>query len=315
MINGNKRLSRLEEEVIRVLAYYQIFHHPLMIKEVARFINIGTFSAEALNDALKTLLGLGVVFEFDGYYSLKNEASLVPKRLEGEVRAKSLMKMAKGMSRLIYFFPFVRAVFISGSLSKGVVPKDADIDYFIITKRNRLWIARTILVVFKRLFLLGSKKYFCVNYFVDEDHMEIPDKNMFTATEVVTLIPMQVDGFGLSFMKCNEWYDNFFPNVNLNKIDERKESFIKRCSIFILEPPIFSSLAEMLDKHLLKKTYKRWQTLYNQGYSDKEFELAFRTQRGTSKNHDKNYQKRVLNAVEGNVKSVMSKIKIQEIHE
>lgn len=260
-----RELSQIEKEVVRVLAYYQLFRHPLKDNEIARFVNIVPFSNRDMKDALKTLVSLEVVFEFDGYYSLINNDTLVSNRLEGELRAQSLMKVAKRTSRLIYSFPFVRAVFISGSLSKGVVPKGADIDYFIVTKKNRLWIARTLLVLFKRIFLLGSKKIFCVNYFVDEEHMEIPDKNVFTATEVVTLIPMQGEGISIAFMKYNEWYKNYFPNAYLNEAEIPNMNLIKRCSVTLIEPLFFNQLAESLDKYFMKKTYKRWTTLYNQG--------------------------------------------------
>lgn len=153
----DKITSHIELEVIRVLAYYQLFRHPLKTGEIAQYVNVTPLETRGLHDSLKSLVELEVVFEFDGYYSMVNDTSLVQSRLEGELRAKSLSKVAKRMSKLIYFFPFVRAVFISGSLSKGVVPKDADIDYFIVTKKNRLWIARTLLVIFKRVCLFGSK--------------------------------------------------------------------------------------------------------------------------------------------------------------
>lgn len=314
MIIDEKITSQVELEVIRVLAYYQLFHHPLKASEITRFVNVTPMVTKNINNALSTLLHLNVVFQFEGYFSLENDPSLVHARLEGEIRAKSLLKVAQRMSKLIYSFPFVRAVFISGSLSKGVVPKDADIDYFIVTKRNKLWITRTLLVMFKRIFLLGSKKFFCVNYFVDENHMEIPDKNIFTATEIVTLIPMQGKSCCETFLSSNHWFKDHFPNVSLQKEEIGQMGLIKRCSVSILEPLFFNSLSEKLDKYFMKRTYKRWKTLYNEGYSDKEFELAFRTHRGTSKNHDKNYQKRVLNSVEENMKAALSKIKDQQGH-
>tara|TARA_R110000796_G_scaffold252640_2_gene389816 strand:- start:67178 stop:68125 length:948 start_codon:yes stop_codon:yes gene_type:complete len=314
MIIDEKITSRIEWEVIRVLAYYQLFHHPLKASEITRFVNITPLVTKDVDNALSTLLSLNVVFEFDGYFSLEDNSTLVDARLEGEIRAESLLKVANRMSKLIYSFPFVKAVFISGSLSKGVVPEHADIDYFIVTKRNKLWIARTLLVMFKRIFLLGSKKFFCVNYFVDEDHMEIPDKNIFTATEIVTLIPMQGKSCCEAFLGSNHWYKDHFPNALLKKEEIGQMGIIKRCSVSILEPLFFNRLSDKFDKYLMKRTYKRWKTLYNEGYSDKEFELAFRTHRGTSKNHDKNYQKRVLNCVEENMKSALSKIRDQQGH-
>src|SRR4029453_8923510 len=91
---------------------------------------------------------------------------------------------------LIASFPYVRCVCISGSLSKKYFDDTTDIDFFVITKPGRLWVCRTFLILFKKLFLLNSKKYFCINYFIDSDNLEIPDQNIFTATELTTLIPM-----------------------------------------------------------------------------------------------------------------------------
>lgn len=303
--------SPVELAVLKVLAYYHIFHHPLNAMDIAQRVEIEGLSTRDAENVLKDLLAAGVIAEYNGYYFLPDSDEIVKKRLAGEVRAKRLMRKARQMSGIIYAFPFVRGVLISGSLSKGVVPEDADIDYFILTKRNRLWIARTLLVLFKRLFLLGSKKHFCVNYFVDEDHLEIPDKNIFTATEVSTLIPLRGDQFCQKFADKNSWYQEFFPNVPFPKISSDKPGFAKRVSRSIIEPLFFHLMAEKFEKYFMKKTYARWMRMYGNGYSDKEFELAFRTHRGTSKNHNKNYQKRVLDAVEDNLSQALSHLKLE----
>lgn len=314
MIRTHDNRPVLEAAALRVLAYYHIFHHPLDANEIKDRLNIRNVGLEAIQSVLLDLAEIGAIISHDQYYFLKDSLSIVQKRKEGEIRAKKLMKVAKRMSKIIYWFPFVRGVFISGSLSKGSVPKDADIDYFIITKKNRLWIARTTLVMFKRLFLLGSKKYFCVNYFVDEDNLEIPDKNIFTATEVSTVIPLQGRLYCEKFMVENSWYLDFYPNVNLPESKATHPDFLKKVSQTILEAFFFNEIAEKLDKSFMKKTYSRWTNMYGNKYSDEEFELAFRSKRGTSKNHDKNYQKRVLDAVEKNISFALSQIKTESVN-
>lgn len=314
MINIDKNISPLADAVLRVLAYYHIFHHPLKAIEIRDRLSLKAINLESVTRTLIDLTDSGVIMSHNSYYFLKDDFQIVQERKHGEIRAKKLMKAAHRMSGLIYFFPFVRAVFISGSLSKGSVPEDADIDYFIITKKNRLWIARTILVMFKRAFLLGSKKYFCVNYFVDESHLEIPDKNIFTATEVSTLIALRGSHYCRKFMAQNSWYKGFYPNVPLPKIEVKNPGLLKRFSKGILERLFFHSIAEKLDKYFMKKTYSRWTNMYGEGYSDQEFELAFRSHRGTSKNHDKNFQKRVLNKIQENINEAMRDIKTETIN-
>lgn len=308
-------ISEIELAILKVLAYYHIFHHPLTVDEIYDKVEIEGVNRKALKESLQSLLASTAISEYAGYYFLPDSPSIVKNRQDGELRAQKLMRKANRMSGVIYWFPFVRAVLISGSLSKGTVPEDADIDYFIITKRSRLWISRTLLVMFKRAFLLGSKKYFCVNYFVDEDHLEIPDKNIFTATEVSTLIPLKGKTYWRKFAEQNEWYKTFYPNITLPMLASKEPGFSKSLSRYILEPLFFHGLAEKLEKYFMKKTYSRWMNMYGEGYSDKEFELAFRTHRGTSKNHDKNYQKRVLNAVEENVNLALSQVKIETVND
>ena len=69
------------------------------------------------------------------------------------------IKRAKFISK----FPYIENVSISGALSKNYYNNDGDIDFFLITQPNRLWIARTLLIIYKKMFLLNSRKYFCVN--------------------------------------------------------------------------------------------------------------------------------------------------------
>ena len=81
----------------------------------------------------------------------------------------------------------------------------SDLDFFIITKPNRLWIARMLLALYQKIVLLNSHKYFCVNYFVDEHHLAIEEKNLYTATELSTLIPLYGKEYYPQLMMANHW--------------------------------------------------------------------------------------------------------------
>ncbi len=94
--------------------------------------------------------------------------------------------------------------------------EDGDIDFFIITKADRLWICRTLLVLYKKVFLLNSRKYFCVNYFVDENNLKIKDKNMFTAIEVKHLLSVYNPELIGHFKEINNWTNEFIPG-SLNR--------------------------------------------------------------------------------------------------
>ena len=111
-------------------------------------------------------------------------------RLADEARARAALPRADRWSRFIARFPYVRGVAVSGTLSKGVMKEGDDLDYLVFTEPDRVWFCRLLLMGFKKVFLFNSHHRFCVNYLLAEDHLEIPDRDLFTATEIAWLLPM-----------------------------------------------------------------------------------------------------------------------------
>ena len=112
------------------------------------------------------------------------------------------------------------------------------------------------------------------------------------------------------FIETNGWAYEYLPNMNPKETGSEQTGIGKKLSRVLLEPLFFHALAERLEKAFMKKTYNRWTKMYGSGYSDQEFELAFRSRRGTSKNHDRNYQKKVLNTIESNMEQAIGKLKM-----
>ncbi len=231
-------------------------------------------------------------FKHEIYFSLQNEVEdLALKRKQKEVEAKKYFDKLSFYVGLISMFPFVRGIAVSGSLSKGVMHLDGDIDYFIITAPERLWICRSFLILFKKIFLLNSKKYFCVNYFVDENNLKIIDENIFTAIEITYLLPVFNDQLVQKLKDSNKWTQSYFPQfthpIDLN-IDSSKRKVFKG-NEFIFK----AGLGNRLDLWLMKLTFNRWRKKFSH-FKEAKFELTMRTNRGISKHHPQDFQNRVL---------------------
>jgi hypothetical protein len=168
-----------------------------------------------------------------------------------------MLKKAEKAGRLISAFPFIKGVAISGSLSKYYADDHADVDFFIITNRNRLWIARTFLHLFKKLtFLFNMQDLFCMNYFIDESEPVILEKNIYTATEVTTILPVRgIDSFE-TFFEANNWTKNFLPNKNIYfpEVKEVKKNWMR----FLIEKTLNNRIGDSLDSYLMKLTAKSW---------------------------------------------------------
>lgn len=190
-------------------------------------------------------------------------------------------------------FPFVRGVMISGSLSKGSMSPDSDVDYFIITAPNRLWIARTLLMTFKKLFLFNSRKFFCLNYFVDTNHLEIEEKNIFTATELATLLPVQGIAHYHALISKNLWLLNFLPNSVFEKVETKTQRTPALKTL--LENILQGWFGNQMDILFQKIHEHYWRMRFSKKLSAEEFKIALKSKRGISKGHPNNYQDKVLN--------------------
>lgn len=293
----------LEHEILKVLAYFDIFHYPVSPKEIRQFLGKQSNGFD-LDPLLERLVWEKRIFKHSDFYSLREDISIVDQRRTDNQRAEQLLKTAYSISSFLFQFPYVRGIGISGSLSKNVANENADIDFFVITKSNRLWIARTAMHLFKKLtFLVGRQHWFCMNYYVDEESLTISEKNIFTAVEVITLLPVCGNGTLKDFFDANQWVQVYFPNYDVNK-DSRKRaanSLIKRG----LEAVFNNSFGEWLDNYLMQLTSKRWKKkeLDNQ-VNAKGKRMGLRTSKHFSKPSPVFFQEKVLMQFESRLKEI-----------
>ncbi len=218
---------------------------------------------------------ISIVTQNRGYYSLNTDCvRLVDIRKEKEQRAVRHWKAAILMTAIIRRFPFVRAVFVSGELSKGIASKNGDVDYVVVTANERLWICRTLLILFKKIFLLNSKKYFCLNHFITEHNLEVHEKNVYTALEIGTLKPLYNARLFYRYLDANPWVSSFLPNVwPTNGVDKRfRQSIVQR----IFESLFPNAFASKLDARLLEFWKRVWKKRYP-NFSNEKRSTIFRS--------------------------------------
>jgi predicted nucleotidyltransferase len=275
---------------LKVIIYFSIFKYPLTIEEIFSFS-----SAKVTEDTerqLQKLIENNIVFKFGKYYSDINNEALVQRRLNGNAMANGIMPKALKRAKLIMSFPYVESVCISGGLAKGYYDNDGDIDFFIITKPKYLWLARTLLIAYKKLFLLNSKKHFCVNYFISSDRLKIAEQNKFTATELVTLIPIYGKTVFNAFVEENSWALDFYPNKTINT-ELLSEGFKKPLWSRFLEVAFKHKLGYKLNNYLKKITLNKWKSKFKH-LKKKDFEIAMKSTNDVSKHHPQDFQSKVL---------------------
>jgi len=273
--------------------YFDIFKYPLKQSEIFEFAGKSILQKD-IENTLEVLVALDIISTCKGFYFLhgKNQARIETRTI-AEQRFQKKKKTIKRFGKLISKFPFVESVSISGSCSKGILDAEGDVDYFIITAPNRVWLCRTLLIAFKKMFLFNSKKYFCVNYFIDVDHLEILDKNTFVAAEICTLIPLNNEGLFQKFLKVNDWTMQFFPNKQNYNPAFLKERKPQKYLSLLIELLLNNGFGNLLDKWCFLLTLNKWMKKFPD-FSKEDFDLNLRSKKNVSKHHPRGYQKIVL---------------------
>ena len=130
--------------------------------------------------------------------------------------------------------------------------EDDDIDFFIITKKNTIWITRLFCLFTLELLNTRRKREdrrvsdkICLNMFVDEAFLEISKKrqNLYTAHEVLQMKPLfQRENKYKKFLNANMWVEEYMPNSlkgimnNELGIKKKKESKFIIYFFFFLNP-------------------------------------------------------------------------------
>ena len=292
-----KRLSIEDRKsgCISCLNYFGIFSYPLTHEEVFLF-NPVRCSLDETGKALSELVQDNKIYQHEKYYLPENKTGWISERDAGNKRANELLHKVGRYAAVIAAFPFVEGIAISGSLSKNYASQFPDIDYFIITRANRLWIARTLLHLFKKLtFITGHQHYFCMNYFIDRGALLIKHRNIYSAIEVNTLKPVLNEKLFIDFQQANAWTEDFQPNhpgiSDYSFMLRERQRLLKK----MLEMMIGIMAPEKMNRWLMNITDSKWRKKWrHSGYTEEEYNKAFLTELHVSKNHPMDYEKKVM---------------------
>ena len=296
----------IRKDILATLTYFNMFDYPLEKQEVFQFLQ-QKCEWSVFELALANLVDEYVVYTVGEYYALHNDYALVTRRVQGNAKAAVMLKKARNAASLISKFPFVRGVAVSGSLSKNFADDYADIDFFIITSADRLWLCRTCLHLFKKFtFLLRKQHFFCMNYFIDESQLCIIEKNIYTATEIATLIPFTGDYIFEQFYKANQWIDKLLPLHAPKQISNQDpaRSILKRFT----EKLFNGRLGNAIDDFFMKLTIRSWkQKTEKKKRNSHGVIMGMHAGKHFSKPDPANFQKKLLQHYENSLLGVVDR--------
>lgn len=292
-------LNPLEQAIWRTVAYVDLFDYPLTAVEIHRYLDGVEATASEVAKALVGSPALASHLEhLGGFFYLCGRQEIVQTRQARKQRAQQLWPEAVRYGRLMAQLPFVRMVAVTGSLAMNNVADEADIDYFIVTENGRLWLARALVIGVVRL---AARRgiLLCPNYFVAESALTLPERNLYTAREIVQMVPLFGHDIYESLRQQNCWVSQFLPNAAGLPLVQIPEPEPARWPQTVAELPLRTPLGGWLEQWEQRRKIAKLKSQQN-GLGESCFTAVI------CKGHFQAHQQRTLTAYEQRLTSTVN---------
>ena len=282
-------LAAASSSMVLTLVYFSLFKHPLREEELLAYTHFYSISREEGQAAIRSLLDQGILESCEGMLCLHGDRHLTAIRAEREARAAQWQPRVRRSIRVLSHLPFLRGLSISGSLSKGTQDQDGDIDFFVLTAPNRLWITRFCVSLLLKVLPKSQRENFCLNYILPEDRLSIPDRSLFSATEVAFLKPVLNGELFSAFFEMNRWVTSFYPNWEppTEEVPPLRYSLLQRLAEWPLSGALGDAVETWVSRWYIKRLNHQMQAMAP-GHSAAEMRLSAREYKGHTKgNHGK----------------------------
>jgi len=215
------------------LLYADLFDYPLTGSEIYLWTPFVSKKYRAIKNNLHK----------DKFFFIKGRRSLINKRRMKQFYSIAKIQKAVDKAKKIQLIPTVKMIGLTGGLSMMNSEKNDDIDFFIVTYSQTLWVTRFLMIII--IELTGQRRRFgdknvnnkiCLNMFVADDAMALPvkERDYYGAHEVLQLIPIFCRGQTYrKFLIDNDWTAKFFPRIYEKKL-RIKCQYFKDCNFFII---------------------------------------------------------------------------------
>ena len=233
----------MEKAILKTLVYGDLFDFPMKAWEIHKWLVNKKGGLREVERSLNKLRQKAKVKSQKEYYFLADRKGLVNQRIKKEEVSKWYLKQAYFVAALFRIIPWVKLVGVSGSVAMENAKKVDDIDFFIITQKNRLWISRILLLLILELSDKRRKRgedlkkvsgKVCINLIVDEERVGISKKDIYSAHEILQMrVLWQRNGVYQKYLEENEWAFKFLPNWTTNQRLMMKDERLKNKSSII----------------------------------------------------------------------------------
>lgn len=234
MLQTSPQLSALEQSILAALAYHDVLTYPLTVEEIWKWLyveyawDLAEVSRATPADVERALGSKALAEHIDRvgpYVSLKGRSQNVITRTERKFANERKWRRAKRVSGFLRLVPFVLFVGVVNTLALDNAKPESDIDLFIIVKRRRLWLTRTVVTVLTHL--MGVRRHHdrvkdrvCLSFYVSEKAMDLEElshpaieRDIYLHYWIAQIVPMfERNDCWRKFIAANTWVAAHVPH-------------------------------------------------------------------------------------------------------
>lgn len=265
-MDASEQIKR-KKAFLQTITFFDIFDFALTRDEICDYMLYKKWTPAELKDFTNHE---SFVVETNSHVYLKGRALSVKVREDKEYYSRKLVKKAEKYVRFMQFLPFVRMVALCNNLSFYNSAKGSDIDIFVVTEKNRMFFARSMVWIFSQL--LGLRRHgnktrgrFCLTFFVSKDAMNLEpikrEKDIYFVFWLRLLRPIIGYETYRELMAENQWINEYFDYEIDNKKHLLPESKVMRkiqkVLEFLFDGIIGNGIEWLMKKWQIKRSVKK----------------------------------------------------------
>ncbi len=253
----------IRNQILKTICWFDLFDRPVSDKEINKYLIKQKSNLKNLRRVLRKMIGKEVSRK-GFYYCLKGREKLFEIFKERRKISEKKWKKAKRVSVLLRVLPFIKAAAVTQNLAINNSKSKSDIDFFIITSKNKLWTTRGILnLKLDALRLRNQKKDtpICPNFLISSNRLGLEDlkvdeEDIYLAFWLNSLKPIFGRKYFEKILKENRWTKRIMPNIKTRKINNLKFNWL----YFIIQKTfeiVFFVPSVLLENQLMKAQIKK----------------------------------------------------------
>lgn len=296
-VNKIEYHKELDQAILSTVVYFDIFDYPLTISEIWKWLyvkdSIGKYNISEILDRLENNYNLNEKISFKNvFYFLKGREDIINIRHRRHLIAIPKWRKARRVTKILRIIPYLYNISACNKIAYYNAENNSDIDFFIITKKGRIWMTRFFVTLITSILGVRRQKNkianrICLSFYITENHYDLsrltiedPDIHfIYWFSQISQIYDRQASYKKL--INKNSWIKKYLPNFTYFKgVEyERKVKDIKILAEIreyfekVLDSRVGDYIENKIKNYQIKKMDKnlesaRWQQNTNVMISD-----------------------------------------------